>query len=204
MKHALRIAAVVAFLGGGTAMGATLLSAWVASPITVGDVTFTYVSDTGFDDNNILVDVTQVGANYVLSLGNLAGRITEPNPELKYEAQVTSGANVFRTVGLTVSSVTPGTAVTEYWFSGIWHTDAALPQTISGTDAVSGVVVDGNQTHLYVLLQPTALVSQLNDISSSYQLGVPVPEPETLAVWGGVLAGGVGLFLRRKRAQIIA
>lgn len=200
MKHLLRLAAVVSTLSGGAAWGASiLLSEWDGAPLTVGDLTFTYVSSTGFSLSEVRVEATG-GPGYALTFSALNGHIS--GTELRYEVQVTSGSQIFGTVGLQVQHVTSPTAVTTSWFSGYFHTDAALPQTIGNSGSVSGVVVDGDQTHLYVVLDPDLSEGgALDSVVHDYALRAAVPEPATLAVWGGLIAGGTGVWLRRRSGR---
>lgn len=121
-----------------------------SDPITLRNLTFTFVESSGSAKSAVSVEVSQVGLNYALTFtglsGNVAGIEDPPSPdgtELRYTVQVTSGSAVFDAVGLQVAA-TPAVSTKTSWYSGYFHMDAALAQTLANSGSVAGIDVDGS------------------------------------------------------------
>lgn len=185
-----------------------LLTDWAAlgsTGVTVLDKKFTWLSDTIPDTtvgDDPSVNISEVAGEWIVELSN-AANISAGVYTLEYKIEITDPDYAFATVSLDsdVSSTRRDVKVDKQVFSDAFVTQISTLTSLSGAN-VGPVNFGGNYQTIWVRDTfsidqgfadgPGILVSSSNKFTQQ-----SIPEPATLAVWGGL--AGLALVIRRRR-----
>ena len=209
MKFLSVLAGLVVFLGTASQGWSALLIQvgtqpafdWENASATVLDKTFTWIGD------NIpllskasarMNDPTSVDDTFVLELTDLELLATPASFTLEYSVTIDRPDYVFATVGLDSVQYKLGTSVTKEIYSDAFSTRILNLSSLNGSSN-EPVAIPENLSKIWV--RDTVLVNQggqLRNLTNTFTQRA-VPEPASLAIWGGMAV--VGLAFTRRRMK---
>ena len=192
----------------------TTLLAWASDPVEPGDEfnavptfdkTFTLESYTNFPDaQQVTFFYNDIADSYSVVLGafgpgGLENLPTGVTHELEYNVEIDASVlKVFKSVDLDVIHFTDTTTATKTVHRDAARTLLAVPTLTSVNGSTDSEVFGGALKKIWVtdtyLASAGGSAFGLNNVFT--QQGVP--EPTTLALWGGMM--GLGLLYNRRRA----
>lgn len=202
------VAAIVglSLFGTGQASAITLTD-WLAGPVTDGDKLYTLESFDLPGDTNVEFDNAPQGFDqlYQIKFDGLTTSLTAPNVyTVNFSIEITAAGWTFKDVELDVDHFVADSLVSKGLFQDAARTiDAVAGNPLTSLNgAPTGVVpFFAGLTKIWVTdtidLSGGGSINSLSNKVTQRNPSGNVPEPGTIALWGGLAA--LGLFASRRR-----